>query len=289
MRSMTNDTSNTPEAILQPDPDLLADAWQQMVVREKEQVERLREWQEQDYYRPVAQHFAQDPRRTGDEILDILRAHSRPDATWLDIGAGGGRYALPLALVSKKVIAIEPSEAMREVLQQQMAEHGIDNIEVLPLRWPEEADGLQVDFSLIAHVSYDIPAITPFLDALERSTSERCWALMMDRAPSSGFDGLWQEVHGEKRRNLPAMREFLTLLLARGATPEVHVIPSEMHDMDAQGVRDNARRRLWLQEGSKKDQLLQQRLDRILDAPDAIQSFRLARSIAVISWEPTRG
>jgi hypothetical protein len=286
---MPNDTSNAPEAIFQPDADRLGEAWQQMVDQEKEQVERLREWHnDEDYYAPVARHFAVDPHRTDDEILNILKEQSRSDATWLDIGAGGGRYALPLALVSKQVIAIEPSESMRAVLQEQMTEHGIDNVEILPLRWPEGADTVQVDFSLMAHVGYDIREINPFLDAMERATREHCWALMMDRAPSSGFDGLWQAIHSEPRHNLPAMREFLTLLLARGATPEVRVIPGEMHHADEQGIRENARRRLWLREGSENDRLLQQSLDQLLSAPDAIRGFRLPRGIAVISWEPGR-
>ena len=59
-----------------------------------------------------------------------------PDDVVLDIGAGGGRYALPLALVSREVIAIEPSDGMRQVLSAGMAEHRIHNVQVVDGRWP---------------------------------------------------------------------------------------------------------------------------------------------------------
>ncbi len=212
--------------LLRPDPDAMGAEWRDLVTAEREQTERLREWHETDYYRPVAQHFVEDPRRAGDEMLNALRSFCAPDVTWLDVGAGGGRNALPLALLSKRVTAIEPSEAMREVLTGVARDNRIENVEVLPLRWPEGSESIQVDYSLMAHVGYDIVEINPFLDALERSTRKRCFASMMAHAPSSGFETLWQEVHGEPRYTLPAMREFLHLLLARGAvTRRTHLRP----------------------------------------------------------------
>jgi SAM-dependent methyltransferase len=271
---------------LNPDPDALAVAWREQVEAEFEQVERLREWHNTDYYAPIAHHFADDPRRTDDLLLERLKAISRPDATWLDIGAGGGRFALPLALASKRVIAIEPSEGMRQVLRAGMTEHGIDNIDIRDLRWPEGADTVEADFSLAAHVGYDIRDIGGFIDAMERATRELCCAMMMDRAPSGGYVRLWEEVHGEHRYQLPGMREFVQLLLARGATPEIRLGRRQTHSMDEDDVRAGARRRLWLQEGSEKDRTLQALLDRLL--ADGSDDFQLPRVVALVTWEPVR-
>jgi SAM-dependent methyltransferase len=274
---------------LNPDPEELGRAWKAKVEAEYEQVERLREWQDQagDHYQPIAHHFADDPHRTDDPHLNLLREWSRSDATWLDIGAGGGRYALPLALVSEKVIAVEPSGGMRDVLRSGMAQHGIENIDLLDLRWPEGADTVTADFSLVAHVGYDIREINPFIDGLERATRELCCVMLMDRAPSSGFLRLWQQVHGEPRQQLPGMREFLHLLLARGATPEVRTTARKFRTMDEEGVRDEARRRLWLSEGSQKDQRTQSLLNDILASGDT--DFQLPSVVALITWEPVRG
>lgn len=271
---------------LSPDPNVLAAAWREQVEAEYEQVERLREWHEADYYAPVAHHFAVDPHRSDDRMLEQLKAISRPDATWLDIGAGGGRYALPLALASARVIAIEPSEGMRKVLSSGMEQHGIDNIDILDLRWPDGADGLAADFSLAAHVGYDIRDIGGFLDAMERSTRELCCALMMDRAPSGGYVHVWEAIHGEHRYQLPGMREFVTLLLARGATPEIRLGERQNHAMTEEDIRSGARRRLWLAEGSEKDQRLQAMLDTLL--AQSTDDFQLPSVVALVTWEPVR-
>ncbi|MET0850622.1 MAG: methyltransferase domain-containing protein, partial [Candidatus Rokuibacteriota bacterium] len=112
--------------MLSPDAaDALRD-WAGRVRANREQAERVREGAPPaDFYAPVASAFHADPRRADDPALDVLRALVRPGETWLDIGAGGGRYALPLALRARQVIAVEPSEGMRRVLHAGMDEHGI--------------------------------------------------------------------------------------------------------------------------------------------------------------------
>jgi SAM-dependent methyltransferase len=273
----------TNRTLLNPDPVELGNAWREQVEAEYEQVERLREWQEADYYAPIAHHFADDPRRTDDPLLTALLAMSNADATWLDIGAGGGRNALPLALNSKQVIAVDPSEGMLGVLRGGMVEHGIENIEVHQLRWPEGSDELRADFSLASHVGYDIRDINGFLDAMERTTRERCCVVLMDRAPSGGFVRLWEQIHGEYRHQLPGAREFLHLLLARGAMPEVRLTWRQFRPMGTDDIMESARRRLWLSEGSEKDQRLQRLL---AELPDGVDDFQLPSVIALITWEP---
>ena len=85
---MTND------ALLRPDPLALANEWRELVEAEFAQVERLREFRDADHYAPIARHFADDPHRQGDPLLDALRAWSRPDASWADsaLEAGATHY-----------------------------------------------------------------------------------------------------------------------------------------------------------------------------------------------------
>ncbi|HEY7023439.1 MAG TPA: hypothetical protein VH371_00610, partial [Candidatus Limnocylindrales bacterium] len=85
-------------------------AWRARVTADKEQVERSREEPDPaDFYAPVRDRFRMDPRREDDETVNALLRLSRPDDIWLDVGAGGGRYALPLALHVGRVFAIDPS------------------------------------------------------------------------------------------------------------------------------------------------------------------------------------
>jgi len=269
---------------LHPDPQELYADWARIVAAEKEQVERLREWQEADYYAPVAHHFAVDPHRTDDPVLDVLYSLGGPGTRWLDIGAGGGRYALPLAVSGRPVVAVEPSESMRAVLQQGIEDHNVSNIDIVTGRWPAVADGITVDATLMAHVNYDLPNIGEVLDAAEAAASQWCCVVTMDRAPSGGYVELWEAVHGEERYLLPAMRELLQVLLARGATPEVQIVERQFRTMDEEDMRSNARRRLWLSEGSEKDQKLQRLIDGMLARGESDWGFPSA--IAVITWQP---
>src|SRR6185369_18023869 len=131
-----------------PDVDTAADlahvaelAWASRVRRNREQVERFREAPDgADFYASVSSIFRDDPDRTGDPVLEALRAHARPGDTWLDIGAGAGRYALPLARIARRVIALDPSRSMLDGLREGMREHAIDNIEVVEGRWPGIVD-----------------------------------------------------------------------------------------------------------------------------------------------------
>jgi SAM-dependent methyltransferase len=202
--------------------DLLR-AWARRVRANRRQAERVREGAApRDFYAAVASDFRADPHRTGEPALDALRALVKPGETWLDIGAGGGRYALPLALRAKSVIAVEPSEGMRKVLTAGMAEHGIANVEIVPARWPMDA-APAADVALMAHIGYDIEEIGPFLDAMEASARRLCVAVLVTPSPPHLAEPFWPAIHGEPRVALPALPEFLALLLSRGRLFEVRL------------------------------------------------------------------
>ena len=98
--------------------------WAERVRHNRDQVDLIREVPDRDFYAPVSSLFVADPRRTGEEALDALLALAAPTDRWLDIGAGAGRYALPLAIEVAEVIAVEPSASMRNALRTGKSEHG---------------------------------------------------------------------------------------------------------------------------------------------------------------------
>jgi SAM-dependent methyltransferase len=199
------------------------DAWRTRVRANREQAERVREGDPpRDFYAAVASDFRADPRRTHEPALERLRSLVKPGETWLDIGAGGGRYALPLALLAREVIAVEPSDGMQGVLRGGMAEHGISNVRLVAARWPMEAPPV-ADVALIAHLGYDIEAIGPFLDAMEASARRLCVAMLVTPSPPQPAERFWPLIHGEARVPLPSLTEFLVLLLARGRRFELRL------------------------------------------------------------------
>jgi SAM-dependent methyltransferase len=236
----------------------LEDAWAARVRANREQVDQVREVEDRDFYAPVSSLFVADPRRTGEEALDALLGLVRPTDRWLDIGAGAGRYALPLALRAAEVIAVEPSASMRNALRTGRAEHGLENIRLVGAAWPEALGELGeppvADVAFIAHVGYDIEAIGPFLDAMERAADRLCVAMLTDRSPASVADPFWPLVHGEDRVPLPALPDLLELLLARGRDPLVTVVERLQRSFESVGALTAfLRRQLFIAEGGEKD------------------------------------
>lgn len=274
--------------ILHPLKEEALESWARRVRENREQAERFREAPERpDFYAPTAHIFKADPRRTDEKALNILASMLRPEETWLDIGAGAGRYALPLALKMREVIAIEPSQAMRENLRKAMIEYGISNVRIIEGRWPVK-DPPQADVAMISHLAYDIEDIGPFLDAMESSARRLCIAILLDRAPTTPADFAWPVIHGEKRASLPSLREFLVLQIARDRLCEVKITDAQMHAHQNRGLMPSfLRQQLFIEPGGKKDLLLQQ----LIEKHSSEQTGQTHSStgygvVGIVSWKP---
>jgi SAM-dependent methyltransferase len=271
-------------------------AWADRVRANRVQAERLRETETPDHYAQVSNLFVADPRRSGEPALDALLAMAGPDEAWLDIGAGAGRYALPLALAAREVVAVEPSGSMRRALRTGMDEHGITNMRVVAGTWPDAAAELgplpAVDSSLIAHVSYDIEPIGAFLDAMEAATRTRCVAMLTDRSPASVADPFWPLVHGEERVSLPALPEFVELLRARGRDPRVDIVERSLRTFDSvPALTAFLRRQLFIAEGREKDVHFRAILPEHISRRDGGWTLteRPAGSLGIVVWGVGRG
>jgi SAM-dependent methyltransferase len=275
---------------LQPvESDALA-AWAARVKADNDQVNRCREVADPaDFYAPMTSRFRMDPRRTDDPSLNSLLTLALPDDVWLDVGAGGGRYALPLALHVSEVVAIDPSPSMLAALSEDAAEAGIENVRVIEARWPMvAADAPSGDVGLMAHVGYDIAEIGPFLVELEERSSRLVVAVMGESAMTTVATLFWERAHGEPRVRLPAMPELLVLLTARGRLPAVTLVDRALPTFASlDEALAMARRQLWLREGSQKDGLLRQLVAESITAQDGRYAFDWKPTkIGIISWPP---
>lgn len=286
-----------------PDIDTRADLvamlearWAARVRENAAQVDRFREVPDgTDFYAPVTGLFRADPTRTDEPALGVLLAHVQPGEHWLDIGAGAGRYALPIARVlaptAGSVTAVDASRSMLAALREIAAEHGIDNVRSIETRWPPaDPAPFAADVALIAHVGYDIEAIGPFLAAMESVASRSCVAMLMERQPASIADVCWPSVHGEARVSLPALPEFLELLGALGRTPAVERVDRQPRRFDSRDELEGfLRRQLWTQPGSAADGRLQAALDGLVDVdPDGRVELigQQPLPIGIVRWTP---
>jgi CTP:molybdopterin cytidylyltransferase MocA len=278
--------------------EILAADWARRVRDNAAQVNRFRETPDgRDFYATVSRTFVADPARDGDLVLEALLGLARPEDTWLDIGAGAGRYALPLARRVRRVVAVDPSGSMLQALREGMAAHGIANITTVEGRWPPD-DALRgalgpdplADVVFIAHVSYDIAEIVPFVDAMEAAARRICVAVLMERNPASVAAPFWPHVHGEERVPLPALPQLVELLEARRAAPDVTRLTGERRRWaDRDELLANLRRQLWTAPGSAADARLLAAVGDLAEVdPDGSVSLpgTPPLDIGVVVWSP---
>ena len=174
--------------------------WKEMIQVEHEQSDRTRGQvpPPADHWTPYAQQFKADPRRTGDMLVDYLQAQVTSSQVVIDVGAGGGRLALPLALSCKLVVAVEPSPSMCRVMREAATEFNVSNVQVVESEWMA-ADVERVDVTLCSHVLYTIQDIEPFVRKLEYRATELVMVVLFQSPPQTQLYPLWETVHQEPR------------------------------------------------------------------------------------------
>ncbi|MBI4318456.1 MAG: class I SAM-dependent methyltransferase, partial [Chloroflexi bacterium] len=166
------------------------------------------------------------PAKEGDSPL-FLRVKEMVDShsVVLDVGAGAGRLALPLASRVGKVLAVESSPAMRSVLLSRIAEQGVDNVEVVGRRWPW-VELEQVDIAFCANVVYDVADLAPLLLKMNQVAKRHCFIELTPRHPLDAFRELWQDFVGWTPPNGPTYLDMVACLRQLGIEPGIEVRPS---------------------------------------------------------------
>ena len=262
-------------------------AYAALVYANRAQVERLRTAMPgDDFWQDRAEGFRPGA-RVADEVTRLI-ALTRPGDTWLDIGAGGGRFAVPLAGSAARVTAIEPSAAMRALPTGAMAREGIDDIDIVDLRWPPAADEDAPigDLSLAANVLYDVAELQAFVAAMEARTRRECVVMLSDRAPSTPDAAIWEGLYGEPLHALPGLREFLAVLGALGRRFEVVTFPvGPGRPVTLDEALDQMRWRYWCAAGTPAEARLRTLLQEHYGLPSGEVQLPPRRNYsAVVNW-----
>jgi len=165
---------------------------------------------EADPWASRAGRFARSIRHQADYFLPFLEPWLKPSKTLLDVGAGVGRHAVPLASRLDWVTAVEPSEAMRALMP------GADNLTVIGSDWLD-AEPTPADLVICVHVLQSVPDAGPFLEKLTASARERVFIVLRD-AP---FGHPAKRMPGAERAREPWLRDCLLLLRQLGVAPDL--------------------------------------------------------------------
>ena len=263
--------------------------WKEMVLAEHAQSDSMhKEEPPADSWSNFAQQFRADPRRTDNELVNHLRKVIAPDQVVLDVGAGGGRLALPLALDARKVIAVEPSPSMCRVLREVAAEFNVENVEVVESGWLD-AEVSQADVAICSNVLYVIQDIEAFVRKLEEHAGQ-VMVILFQGPPQLQFYPLWERVHGVPRLPLPSLPEFLEVLEQLGVEPTVDVVHTKRnHGFESlEAASEQIARRLYVMPDSPEMERLEALLPEVLDEEDGYFTIKNAIPLEprVVSWRP---
>ena len=169
------------------------------------------------YWDRRASSYARSTHARSDEFLRILEPYLAPLKTLIDVGAGTGRHATPLAERLEWVTAVEPSDGMRSHIPPR------DNMTVVASTW-EDADVAPADLVICSHVLYGVAEPLPFIDKLQRSARERVFLMMRESDLPHPAATLRKKLIGTDGPRLPRFSELFMLLVQTGVAPDVAFI-----------------------------------------------------------------
>jgi len=148
----------------------------------------------------------------------------------LDIGAGPGTLAIPLASRVREVTAIEPGEGMVQILNERMIQEGITNIRTIKKRWEDidlatDLDGqYDVVIASLSLTMEDIRKALQKMDAASRDSVYLFWFVDMPFWERMYAD-LWKPLHGTDYHSGPKADCLFGVLYQTGIYPNVEMLP----------------------------------------------------------------
>lgn len=150
----------------------------------------------------------------------------------LDIGAGPGRLAIPIAEQVAHVTAVEPAEGMKNLLLENVAEKGISNLNCISKRWED----IDVDSDLdgpydivIASFSLGMPDIKEAIRKMEQASSRHVYLYWF--AGTTPWEehsvNLWPYLYGTNYTCGPKCDILYNVLYDMEIYPEMNVFPLE--------------------------------------------------------------
>jgi hypothetical protein len=165
-----------------------------------------------------------DPLRPLEPNLAVIASYIEAEDVIIDVGGGGGRISLPLALRCRAVINVEPSPTMGAGFRRNAAGAQIGNASIITGEWPD-VDAPAGSVALVNHVTYLTRDIVPFIKKLEQAGRRRVLITVNSVPPPSSQRVLYQLVHGEAEQVVPGHVELINVIWELGILPDIRILP----------------------------------------------------------------
>ena len=222
-----------------------------------------------------------------DPLLDLVLESIDSETTIVDIGAGSGRWTIPLAKIARTATAIEPSIAMANMLRENLASAGVGNVEIVESSW-EEAVVKSHDIIVCAHAMYASPDLRAFVRKVEQYAKKSCYLAL--RLPSAnGIIGeLSLSIYGHRHDSPNAIVAY-NALYAMGIYANVLVEnnTSQWTDDTLEQAFARAKRHLHLGSSNTYDNLIRETLSRRLNLINNAYLWPDGMRSALLWWSPS--
>ena len=176
----------------------------------------------------------------------------------LEIGAGTGAFTIPLAQKADRLIAIEPSSGMREILDEKRKRGGYENIHILARKvedcFPDIKEAAPFQLIFASFSLYNVKQIDVLLETLLPLTNYLA-ILLGSGAVSPWKQSLYQQFRGEGRIIPPQLDFLYPLLLDMGLYADVDIIPASQNYVfpDRDGLISWWRSKLQIEENQQEE------------------------------------
>lgn len=165
--------------------------------------------------------------RTQDRVNEVL-SFCNPESRLLDVGAGPGTLAIPLAARVRHITAVEPADGMVEVLRDNVNAGAIQNIHIVHKAWDD------IDIAHDLHPPYDVTVASFSMGMLDlRKTIQDMLAVTSgviilywhvgDQPFDAEATALWPLLHNKEHYPVPKSDILFQVLCQMGIYP--HVTP----------------------------------------------------------------
>jgi len=176
-------------------------------------------------YDANARNGYDDRVKTTTASLDITR-----NSRVLDIGAGPGTLAIPLAPLVKEITAVEPGAGMVEILKKRAEQQGIRNITCVQKTWEDIelsrdlAGPYDIVIASLSLTMHDIREALAKMDAAASGSVHLFWFVDMPFWERMYAD-LWEPLHGNPYYSGPKADCLFGVLYQMGIYPDVTMLP----------------------------------------------------------------
>ena len=220
-----------------------------------------------------------------DPLLDFLLSRLTPDMTVLDIGAGVGRWTVPIARKVLHVTAIEPAPGMREVLRERLETLHITNVAIVAASWKDIHPATH-DIAVASHSTYTSPDLLEYVRKMESCARKSCYLALRVPAHDGAIGELSRRVRGQWHDS-PNFIVGYNLLLAVGVYGNVVMEQSAVRHWTDATLEDavlRVKRHLRLEDNAHDAMLRDYLLQRLKLVKGAYQWPDGMRS-ALIYWD----